>query len=77
VRRLSPNNRKLEVDDGSAVFSTDVLQAMGFDLANVHLGTASGDALSLELSKRKRGWLVQSSMKAADAVVQDFKQWKA
>ena len=77
VRRLSPNNRKLEVDDGSAVFSTDVLQAMGFDLANVHLGTASGDALRLELSKRKRGWLSQSSMKAANAVVQDFKQWKA
>lgn len=76
VRRLSPNNRKLEVDDGSAVFSTDVLQAMGFDLANVHLGTASVDELKLELSKRKRGWLVQSSIKAADAVAQDFKQWK-
>lgn len=77
VRRLSPNNRKLEVDDGSAVFSIDVLQAMGFDLANVHLGTASVEELKRELSRRKPGWLVQSSMKAADAVAQDFKQWKA
>lgn len=77
VRRLSPNNRKLEVDDGSAVFSTDVLQVMGFDLANVHLGSANGDALRLELSKCKRGWLAQSSMEAADALTQDFKQWKA
>jgi hypothetical protein len=59
------------------VFSTDVLQAMGFDLANVHRGTASGDELKLELSKRKRGRLSQSSMKAADAVMRDFKQWKA
>jgi uncharacterized protein (DUF2252 family) len=76
VRRLSPNNRKLEVDDGSAVFSADVLQAMGFDLANVHLGTASVDELKRELSRRKRGWLVQSSTRAAEAVTQDFKQWK-
>jgi hypothetical protein len=53
------------------------MSCKGFDLANVHLGTASVDELKLELSKRKRGWLVQSSMKAADAVVQDFKQWKA
>ena len=77
VRRLSPNNRKLEVDDGFKVFSTDVLQAMGFDLANVHLGTASVDELKLELSKHKRGWLARSSRNAADAVAQDFKQWKA
>jgi hypothetical protein len=40
-RRLSPNNRKIEVEKGkSTLFTSDMLQTMGFELANVHLGTA-------------------------------------
>ncbi len=33
VRRLSPNNRKIEVDDGMNTFSPAMLEAMGADLA--------------------------------------------
>lgn len=76
VRRLSPNNRKIEVDDGSAAFSSDVLQLMGFELAAVHLGSASSDELREDLRKRKRGWLVGASRRAADAVSEDYRQWK-
>jgi len=76
VRRLSPNNRKLEVDDGAVAFSTDVLQLMGFDLANVHLGSASSDQLADDLRKRKRGWLADTSRRAADAVSNDYREWK-
>jgi hypothetical protein len=79
VRRLSPNNRKIEVEKGkSTLFTSDMLQAMGFDLANVHLGTAErGDAIKRDLENRKRGWLSANARKASDATMQEYKAWKA
>ena len=52
VRRLSPNNRKIEVEKGkSTLFTSDMLRTMGFDLANVHPGTAERGDASSETSK--------------------------
>jgi hypothetical protein len=79
VRRLSPNNRKIEVEIGeSTLFTSDMLQTMGFELANVHLGTAERrDAIKRDLEKRKRGWLTANARKASDATTQEYKDWKA
>jgi hypothetical protein len=78
VRRLSPNNRKIEVEDPSSLFSREMLQAMGFDLANAHLGVVNrAAAIKHDLSKRKRGWLATNARQAADTVLRDFKAWKA
>ncbi|MFA5898896.1 MAG: DUF2252 family protein [Hyphomicrobium sp.] len=79
VRRLSPNNRKIEVGDGSSrLLDRDVLQMMGFELANIHLGTARRqDAIKRDLEKRKRGWLTANARKAAEATTQDYKAWLA
>ena len=79
VRRLSPNNRKIEVEKGkSTLFTSDMLQTMGFDLANVHLGTAERrDAIKRDLENRKRGWLTANARKASDATTQEYKDWKA
>jgi uncharacterized protein (DUF2252 family) len=79
VRRLSPNNRKIEVEQGSStLFTKDMLQTMGLDLANVHLGTADRrDAIERDLEQRKRGWLTANARKAADATLQDYNDWKA
>jgi hypothetical protein len=79
VRRLSPNNRKIEVEKGkSTLFTADMLQTMGFELANVHLGTAEHrDAIKRDLEKRKRGWLIANARKASDATTQEYKEWKA
>ena len=42
LRRLSPNNRKIEAEKGSvSLITPDMLHAMGLELANVHLGTAT------------------------------------
>ena len=78
VRRLSPNNRKIEVEKGkSTLFTGDMLQAMGFELANVHLGTAERrDAIRRDLDMRKRGWLIVNARKASDATTQEYKDWK-
>ena len=79
VRRLSPNNRKIEVEKGkSTLFTSDMLQTMGFELANVHLGTADRrDAIKRDLENRKRGWLTANARKASDATTQEYKDWKA
>ena len=79
VRRLSPNNRKIEVEKGkSTLFTRDMLETMGFELANVHLGTAERrDAIRRDLEKRKRGWLTANARAASDATTQEFKDWKA
>jgi uncharacterized protein (DUF2252 family) len=79
VRRLSPNNRKIEVEQGeSTLFTSDMLQTMGFELANVHLGTAERrDAIERDLERRKRGWLTANARKASDATTQEYKDWKA
>ncbi len=79
VRRLSPNNRKIEVEKGKSVlFTSDMLQTMGFELANVHLGTADRlDAITQDLAKRKRGWLTTNAKRMSDAITQDFKDWKS
>ena len=59
VRRLSPNNRKIEADeDPGPLLSPDMLDVMGADLAGVHLGTSDcAEAIKRDLAHRKRGWL--------------------
>ncbi len=70
VRRLSPNNRKIEVDDNlSALLGADVLWAMGRDIAGVHADTSSQrGALDAYLKDHGRGWLLDAAEKMASAV---------
>jgi hypothetical protein len=70
LRRLSPNNRKIEVDDNlSALLGPDMLWAMGRDLACVHAGTDDRrDALDAYLKDHGRGWLLDAAEKMAAAV---------
>ena len=79
VRRLSPNNRKIEIENSkSTLFTHDMLRAMGFELANVHLGTTDrGDAIRRDLEKRKRRWLTANARKASDATTREYQEWNA
>lgn len=79
VRRLSPNNRKIETDeDPGPLLSPDMLHAMGADLASVHLGTADcAEAIARDLARRKRGWLKTHALKMAKAVEAEHAEWTA
>jgi hypothetical protein len=79
VRRLSPNNRKIEADDDvAALLSPPMLETMGFELASVHLGIADrGGAIGHHLSRRKAGWLPAAARRMAAAVERDHAAWKA
>lgn len=77
VRRLSPNNRKIEAEDNiSSLLSSDMLEAMGLDLANLHSGSeGSVAAVKADLGKRKDDWLAASAKAAAAATSKDYMEW--
>ena len=79
VRRLSPNNRKIEAEaEGVPLLAPDMLRAMGLELANVHLGTMDrSEAIRRDLKSREAGWLVASAKQAAAAITHELANWKA
>jgi hypothetical protein len=78
VRRLSPNNRKIEAEDAAFVqLSAAMLEVMGVELANIHLG--SGDyawAIKADLDSRRTSWLAAQARKMADATRADYQEFR-
>src|SRR5262249_53100856 len=82
VRRLSPNNRKLdanELDDKTSLLvDADMLHAMGRDLAAVHLGAKQPrEAIRSDLAGRDAGWLRKATDDAVTFVCVEQKKWKS
>jgi Uncharacterized protein conserved in bacteria (DUF2252) len=77
VRRLSPNNRKIEIErQPDELLDPRMLRAMGYELANIHLGTGNRrKAIKRDLSKRKKGWLRQAARSAIRSMKRDYQQW--
>jgi hypothetical protein len=77
VRRLSPNSRKITVEDlPDELLDPQMLRAMGRELANIHLGT--GDrraAIDGDFSKRKAGWLPDAAGAATKFVNTEYEHW--
>ncbi|WP_421989404.1 DUF2252 family protein [Roseococcus sp.] len=83
IRRLSPNNRKINAESTTRTASVDtekrveldvlldleVLQAMGAELAAIHLGTPdSAEEIRRDLGQRKKGWLAEAAARAAKSI---------
>ena len=77
VRRLAPNTRKIEVKDHADDLADPVmLRSMGYELANVHLGTGDArKAIEKDLAQRGDKWLARSAKTAAGFVNDDFEAW--
>jgi hypothetical protein len=79
VRRLSPNNRKIEADDPAMQTVSDrLLASMGRELAAVHLGVADRRrAIVRDLDKRDgNAWLADCASRMAQATRADFKAYR-
>ena len=80
IRRLSPNNRKINVEDrrdAARLLHPDLLWCMGRDLAAIHLGARDRrDALRKDLEKRKRRWFRTHVESAAEFVAREYAEWK-
>jgi hypothetical protein len=77
LRRLSPYCSRIELaalprkrDEGKLLF------AMGWETANVHLGSSEViKAVRRDLAKRKAGWLQKAAKEMTRATLTDWKDW--
>jgi hypothetical protein len=78
VRRLSPHCSRIELADVKTEGQElKLLAAMGWETANIHLGTKSARRAILgELEKNKGKWLLQAAETMLRAVNEDWKTWK-
>jgi len=78
VRRLSPHCCRIELD----VLPTNrdelrLLSAMGWETANIHLGTKNArTTIGQHLSRCKSDWLFTAAKRMAEAVTADWHIWK-
>jgi len=77
VRRLAPHCTRVELDALPKVRDEKrLLYAMGFETANIHLGTAKArKRIAGDLARRKPGWLPNAVHTMAKAVQADWQAW--
>jgi hypothetical protein len=78
VRRLSPHCSRIELEAlGTSREECRLLESMGRETANIHLGTEEKRRLILkDLSKRKGNWLLGAAQAMAEAMEKDWRVWK-
>jgi uncharacterized protein (DUF2252 family) len=79
VRRLAPHCTRIELGElPSGHDEARLLYAMGFETANVHLGTPkAARAVRKELRARKERWLHDSAKGPTRELLRDWNAWRA
>jgi len=79
VRRLAPDCSRVELSSmPKRRDETRLLRAMGFETANVHLGTRRPAGVILrDLRARPKLWLHRAASVMVDATVHDWETWRA
>ena len=79
VRRLAPDCSRVELASmPEERDETKLLHAMGFETANVHLGTRrAAKAILADLKKRPAHWLHDASAAMVKATIRDWRDWRA
>jgi hypothetical protein len=76
VRRLAPDCSRIELSQlPRERDETRLLHAMGWETANVHLGSAKARVLLADLKKRPQGWLLTAARAMEKAVRADFEDY--
>jgi hypothetical protein len=74
VRRLAPDCSRIELAAmPKERDETRLLHAMGWETANVHLGSVKARVLMADLRKRPRNWLLRDAEAMRESVLTDFK----
>jgi Uncharacterized protein conserved in bacteria (DUF2252) len=79
IRRLAPDCVRVELASLAANRDEErLLRAMGWETANVHLGTPDASAgLIRDVQARPAGWLHEAATAMVKAVSADFEEWRA
>jgi hypothetical protein len=77
LRRLAPDCSRIELaslpDDHDAEM---LLESMGWEAANVHLGSVKRKVILADLKKREPDWLDKAALAMQDATLKDWKNWR-
>jgi uncharacterized protein (DUF2252 family) len=77
VRRLAPDCSRIELSALPAEHDAErLLHAMGFETANVHLGSCEPHALAEDLQKRGPNWLLSAGRAMAGSTTDDWNAWR-
>ncbi len=79
VRGLAPDRCRVELSElGPERDETRMMHAMGWEIANIHLGTRAivKDILE-DLKQRKTNWLKNSALKMVEATLKDWEMWRS
>jgi Uncharacterized protein conserved in bacteria (DUF2252) len=75
-RRLAADCSRIDLDAiPMRRRESDVLTAMGWELANIHLGSISARALREHLETLDANWLPEAAAQMAEATQRDFAAW--
>ena len=79
LRRLAPDCIRVEITTlPDADTETKLLNAMGKETANVHMGSKSAIAsVQQDLTNRGQDWLLQAASAMTEVVQQDWQDWQA
>jgi len=78
VKRLAPDCAKLklaQVSDDPA--RLQLLEAMGFETANLHLASGSAPKILADLDQRSDDWLKVAAKDMAKRILRDYREWSA
>jgi hypothetical protein len=78
LRRLAPDCSRIEIASLPKQYEEDrLLFAMGWETANVHLGSRKAiAAVRRDLQKRGKKWLHAACKEMAAAVIEDWRAWR-
>jgi hypothetical protein len=77
LRRLAPDCSRIELASLPATHdAVKLLLAMGWETANVHLGSGKTPALIRDLEKRPSGWLHRAAEEMFEATTKDWEDWR-
>jgi hypothetical protein len=77
VRRLAPDCSRIVLAELPRQHDVvRLLHAMGWETANVHLGSASAPALLVDLVSRPAGWLREAAKEMLKEVHADWEAWR-
>ena len=80
VRRIAPDCSRIELADlPHTRDEARLLTAMGFETANIHLGSGPAAVAEIlaDLKARRPGWLLKASREMVKATLKDWEAWKS
>jgi hypothetical protein len=77
VRRLAPDCSRIELSSlPSRPDAVRLLESMGWETANIHMGTCDAEVLGADLTMRGPGWLHAAAEEMAHSVHADWETWR-